>query len=157
MTLRGCIVGLSLACASIPLALAQSGLERPSGDQRYVPQLSDIMNSAQTSHIKLWLSGKAQNWDLARFELSRLRTSLADAALLYSGIPVSNVTTLGTSLQSIGEAIDTKEGKRFAAAFDGLTDGCNTCHSTMSRGFIVILKPTDQPFGNQLFTPQGKR
>ena len=157
MTLRGWIVGLSLAWVSAPLALAQSSLERPSGDQRYVPQLSDIMNSAQTSHIKLWLSGKAQNWDLARFELSRLRTSLADAALLYSGIPVSNVTTLGTSLQSIGEAIDTKDGKRFAASFDGLTDGCNACHGSMSRGFIVIRRPTEQPFGNQLFAPQGKR
>ena len=156
MTLRGWIVGLAFACASIPLALAQSGLERPSGDQQYVPQLSDIMTSAQTRHIKLWLSGKAQNWDLARFELSRLRASLAEAALLYSGIPVSNVTTLGTSLQSIGEAIDTKDGKRFAASFGGLTDGCNACHSTMSRGFIVIRKPTEQPFGNQVFAPQGK-
>jgi hypothetical protein len=45
MTLRGWIVGLSFACASIPPALAQSGLERPSGDQQYVPQLSDVMNS----------------------------------------------------------------------------------------------------------------
>ena len=157
MTLRGWIVALAFACASIPLALAQSGLERPSGDHQYVPQLSDIMNAAQTRHMKLWFAGRAQNWDLARFELGRLRAGLADAALLYSGIPVSNITTLGTSLQSLAEAIDTKDGKRFAASFGGLTDGCNACHGTMSRGFIVIRSPTEQPFGNQLFAPQGKR
>jgi 3-oxoacyl-(acyl-carrier-protein) synthase len=156
MTLRGWIVGLAFACASISLALAQSGLEKPSGDQQYVPQLSDLMNSVQTRHIKLWLSARAQNWDLARFELSRLRASLTEAALLYSGIPVSNVTTLGTSLQSIEEATDAKDSKRFAASFAGLTDGCNACHSGMSRGFIVIRTPTEQPFGNQLFAPQGK-
>lgn len=157
MKLGGWVVGLSFACASISLALAQSGLERPSGDQPYVPPLSDIMNSAQTRHIKLWLSGKAQNWDLARFELSRLRASLAEAAVLYSGIPVSNITTLGTLLQSVGDAIDAKDGKRFTASFGDLTTGCNACHSSLDRSFIVIRAPTEQPFGNQVFAPPGKR
>ncbi len=156
MKLRGWAAVLVFVCASIPLAIAQSDLRTTSGDQ-YVPQLGDIMNSAQTRHIKLWFAGKAQNWDLARFELSQLRANLTEAALLYSGIPVSNVTTLGAPLQSLSDAIDTKDGKRFATSFGDLTGGCNVCHGTMARGFIVIKTPTEQPFGDQVFAPQGKR
>jgi len=156
MKLAGWIAGLIAVCASIPLALAQSGLEPPVGDQ-YVPRLGDIMNAVQTRHNKLWLAGKAQNWDLARFELRQLRANLAEAAVLYSGIPVSNITTLGTSLQSLGEAIDAKDSKRLASSYGELTNGCNACHGSMSRGFIMIRTPTEQPFGNQVFAPQGKR
>jgi len=157
MKLRGWIAALVFAGTSIPLAIAQSGPERSSSDQPYVPQLSDIMNSAQTRHMKLWFAGKVENWDLARFELSRLKASLAEAALLYSGIPVSNITTLGAPLQSTADAIDAKDGKRFAASFGELTAGCNACHGSMARSFIVIRTPTEQPFGNQVFAPQGKR
>jgi hypothetical protein len=140
----------------MPLAMAQSGPDTPSGDQ-YLPRLGDIMNAAQTRHITLWLAAKAQNWDLARFELRQLKASLTEAAVLYSGIPVSNVTTLGTSLQSIGGAIDAKDGKRFTASFGDLTNGGNACHSSLDRSFIVIRTPTEQPFGNQVFAPPGKR
>jgi len=160
MNSRGWVAAVMFAVmflgASMPLALAQSGLETPSGDQ-YVPRLDDIMNAAQTRHIKLWLAGKAQNWDLARFELRQLKASLTEAAVFYSGIPVGNITTLGASLESVGQSIDAKDGKRFAGAFGDLTNGCNACHGVLNRSFIVIRTPTDQPFGNQVFAPSGKR
>ena len=35
--------------------------------------------------------------------------------------------------------------------------GCNACHSSMQRGFVVMGLPTDQFLpANQLFAPQGK-
>ena len=156
MKLRGWVAVLAFFCASVPLAVAQSDLQTPSGGQ-YVPRLGDIMNSVQMRHIKLWFAAKAQNWDLARFQLIQLRANLSEAAVLYSGIPVSNVTTLGTPLQSLADAIDAKDGKRFATSFGDLTSGCNACHSGMARGFIVIKTPTEQPFSDQVFAPQGKR
>jgi hypothetical protein len=152
----GWVAALALIGASIPLAIAQSGLDTPSADQ-YVARLGDIMSAAQTTHIKLWLAAKAQNWDLARFELRQLRASLSEAAVHYSGIPVRNITTLGTSLQSVGDAIDAKDGKRFVASFGELTTGCNACHNVLARSFIVIRTPTEQPFGDQVFAPPGKR
>ncbi len=115
------------------------------------------MNPVQTRHMKLWFAAKAQNWDLARYELRQLKASLSEAAVHYSGIPISNITTLGTSLQSVGDAIDAKDGKRFVASFGDLTTGCNACHNTLARSFIVIRTPTEQPFGNQVFAPPGKR
>jgi hypothetical protein len=112
MRLRGWVPAFLLIGAAVPLAMAQSG-SAGSSDERYVPRLGDIMNNAQMRHIKLWYAGKAANWELAGFELRQLKTNLVDAALLYSGIPVTNVTTLATPLQAVSDAIEAKGRQPF--------------------------------------------
>jgi len=155
MRLRGWTAVLAVLGASTAFAMAQD-LKSPSAGE-YVPRLGDIMSAAQTRHEKLWLAGKAQNWDLATFELNQLKASLVEAALLYSGIPVSNVTTLETPLKAVSDAITMKDGRKFTKALGDLTAGCNSCHRSMNRGFIVIKVPTDQQsFSNQQFLPQAK-
>lgn len=158
MRLRGWVPAFLLIGAAVPLAMAQSG-SAGSSDERYVPRLGDIMNNAQMRHIKLWYAGKAANWELAGFELRQLKTNLVDAALLYSGIPVTNVTTLATPLQAVSDAIEAKDGSRFAKAYGELTGGCNACHQSMERAFVAIRTPAEQPFGfgDQLFAPQGRK
>lgn len=156
MKLGSWMIGLALLCASA-LPVAAQDLKSPSAAGEYVPRLGDIMSAAQTRHQKLWFAGKAQNWELAAFELRQLKESLVEAAVLYSGIPVSNVTTLEKPLQAVSDAIAAKDGKKFARAVGDLTAGCNACHQTMNRGFIVMKVPAEQqPFGNQVFPPQGK-
>ena len=152
MNHRKWIAGVLLACSAVSLAAAQS---RSSADQ-YLPRLGDIMNLVQVRHAKLSFAGQAKNWDLASYELTQLRQSLADAAIFYSGLPVDNVTTLGKPIQSISDAIAAKDGKRFASALTELTAGCNACHASMDRGYVAIRMPTDKPFGNQDFRPQGR-
>ena len=156
MRFRGLIAAAVMVCGVASLAVAQSGLDRPS-NERYIPRLGDIMNLVQVQHAKLWFAGQAQNWGLAAYELRQLRASLADAVVFYSGIPVGNVTTLASPIQSISDAIDVKDSKRFTKAVGELTDGCNACHGAMQRGFVAIRLPTDKPFGNQVFPPQGKK
>jgi len=163
MRLRGWMVaralglafGLTFLGASTPSAMAQD-LKSPTAGE-YVPRLGDIMSAAQTRHQKLWLATKAQNWELAAFELRQLKASLVEAALLYSGIPISNVTTLEAPLQSVQDAIAAKDGRKFAKSFGDLTEGCNSCHRDMKRGFVVMKVPGDQQsFGNQQFSPSAK-
>lgn len=153
MKLRG-LLGILLVCMSPLLAIAQSG--RGGGGEQYVPRLGDIMEAAQLRHIKLWFAGKAQNWELAAYELRLIRASLEDAATLYTGIPVTNVTTMSAPIQSLAAAIEAKDTGKFAKAFGELTSGCNACHQSMGRGFVVMRVPTEQPFSNQLFAPQKK-
>jgi hypothetical protein len=120
--------------------------------------LYETMSAAQLQHLKLWFAGKAKNWDLAAYELLLLKNSLVEAALLYPDIPTSNVTTLREPLQSISDAITAKDSRKFASTVRELTDGCNACHRTMDRSFVVMKLPTDQqPPANQVFTPQGKQ
>ena len=156
MKLRMPMVALLTACFAAPLAIAQSGVDV--SVEPYVPRLGDIMDTLQLHHMKLYYAGKAQNWDLAEFELRQLRAELAEAALLYSGIPASNVTTLATPVQSIADAVKAKDMRKFTDGVSQLTEGCNACHQSMDRKFIVIRLPTaEQPFTNQVFTPQGKK
>jgi mono/diheme cytochrome c family protein len=137
-------------------AVAQSGLSTPA-DEQFVPQLGDIMNAVQVRHIKLYLAGKAGNWDLAAFESRQLMGNLRDAAVLYAGLPVSNVTTLAEKLRAVDSAVGAKDSRKFAEAYGELTGGCNACHQSLGRPFIVIKQPSDQPFGDQQFTRKGER
>ena len=156
MKLRGMIIALLTVGALAPAAVAQSNLQPTTGEQ-YVPRLGDIMNAVQTRHIKLRLAGRAANWDLAAYQLRQLKAGLLEAAVLYEGIPVSNVTTMAAPVQSIADAIAAKDSQRFTKAAGELTDGCNACHKSMGRGFIVIQTPTASPFGDQSFAPQKKQ
>jgi hypothetical protein len=152
---RRLIGALLSAGLSIPLALASGSFAR---SEDHIPRLGDIMNAIQTRHVKAWYAGKAANWDLAEFELRQLKANLVEAAMLYAGIPVSNVTTMAAPLQSIEDAIAAKDVKQFSKTFAEFTAGCNGCHVSMARSFIAIHVPTEQqPFGDQLFSPQGKK
>jgi hypothetical protein len=157
MKLRGYIyiVALLMVCSPAPLAIAQSKLDATSNEQ-FLPRLGDIMNAVQFRHIKLWFAGKALNWDLAAYELRQIKAGVQEAAVLYEGIPVTNVTTMTKPIQSIADAIEAKDVKRFAKAVGELTDGCNACHKSTGRGFIVMRVPTEQPFSDQSFAPQGR-
>ena len=155
MKLKRYMVVLLMAFWLTPLAMAQSGMNLPSTEQ-YVPRLGDIMNTIQQRHMKLWFAGKARNWELAAYELRQLKVGLMEAASLYSGIPVTNVTRMGEPAQSVANAIEAKDSRRFAKAFSEFTDGCNACHQSIGRGFIIIRMPTVSPFSDQVFPPQAK-
>jgi hypothetical protein len=112
------------------------------------------MTAIQLRHMKLWFAGKALNWELAAYELRQLDTGLMEAD---PGIPVSDVTTMARPAKSIADAISARDGRRFAKAVGELTDGCNGCHQSVGRGFIVMRTPTEQPFSNQVFPHQTKQ
>jgi hypothetical protein len=154
MKLRGFIIILLMVCSLTPLAIAQSGISMPTTEQ-YVPRLGDIMSAVQSRHIKLWFAGKAGNWELAAYELRQLEAGLMEAATLYTGIPATNVTTMTKPAQSIADAIEAKDSRRFAKAVGEFTGGCNACHRSIGRGFIIMRVPTESPFSDQVFPPQG--
>jgi hypothetical protein len=138
------------------IAVMQFSRDASSRDD-YLPRLGDIMLGKQWRHIKLWFAGKQSNWDLAAYELDQLKTSLVDAATLYRDIPVSDVVTMVKPIQSIKEAIESKNNKSFLKAFNELTAGCNSCHLNTGRAFIAIQTPIASPFGDQSFTREPKK
>lgn len=142
---------------AVTSSIAQSDLGPSPGAKNEAPRLAAIMSAAQLQHLKLWFAGKASNWDLAAYELRQLTDSLGEAAMLYPGIPVSNITTMRGPLVSVSDAISAGDARQFAAAMRGLTDGCNGCHSSMDRSFVVMILPTNQAApANQRFAPAAK-
>jgi len=158
MKLRPWCVGFAILVGLGTSAIAESDFTPSPTVKQYAPRLVEIMSAAQLQQLKLWFAGKAKNWDLASYELRQLTDSLVQAAILYPGIPVSNVTTMKVPLLAIADAIAARDNRKFVVSTRDLTDGCNACHTSMDRGFVVITLPTDQqPPANQIFTPTGHR
>jgi hypothetical protein len=98
----------------------------------------------------------ALNWKFAAYEFRQLKAGLPEAAMMYPGIPAPNVTTMAAPVQSVADAVEARDIRKFAKATGELTSGCNGCHQSMERGFIVIQAPAVSPFSNQLFPLQPK-
>ena len=149
------IVGLVMSLIAVQIATGRSGVAE-SGNEQHVPRLADIMSTTQVRHMKLWFAGASSNWKLAAYELRQLKESLVEAASLYPGIPVNNVTTMAEPVQALADAVETRGTQAFSKTFGLLTASCNACHQSMAHDFIVMKTPTLSPFSNQVFPLQRK-
>ena len=116
-----------------------------------IPGLGEVMTLQQLRHIKLWFAGNAGNWALANYELGELNEGFEDADKLVGGGTVAKM--VGGPMKALRQAVDAKSSTAFAAAFDGLSAGCNSCHRSLAHPFIVIERPTLLPYSDQSFAP----
>ena len=124
----------------------------------YGPGLGEFMMATQLRHAKLWFAGKNNNWALAAYEVDEIKEGLEDAAKYHAsndGVPVAELikALIDPRLEQLEKAIEAKSSAQFAAAFDELTNGCNSCHAKAGKGFIRIQRPSAPPVSNQNFTP----
>ena len=148
-----------VAVAAIAMGAASPFMVAAQTAQKSPARLADVMSAVQFRHSKLWTAGQQKNWELAGYELELVKTSLNEAIAFYTDIPVDNITMIDPPIKSIESAIAARNGVAFGKAFGELTTGCNSCHQSTGRGFIVMTVPTASPFGNQSFAPrpmQGK-
>jgi hypothetical protein len=146
------VIALGLATASAVVAA-----DKPKGES-YIPGLGEFMIAGQMHHAKLWFAGSAGNWDLAAYELDELKEGFDDAARLYpkhKGIPVGAMIqqNLGPPLAELGKVIERKNLDDFERSFDRLSAACNTCHAGTAHEFIRIVRPTQPPATNQIYSP----
>jgi hypothetical protein len=147
--------------APAPAATATSAAPAPTAaPAASASGLGELMALQQVRHAKLWLAGDARNWGLAGYEWKELQEGFADIERLYptrpdSPVPIDQAveTMMTDPLQQLGEAIGKKDAKAFAAAFDMLTEGCNSCHQATNHAFTVLQRPKTNPFPNQSFAP----
>jgi hypothetical protein len=147
-------IAVAALISGSPLAHAQNAATPPGTAERapellQLPHLGEMMALQQMRHIKLWFAGSAANWPLADYEIGELREGFDDVAkLLGSDIVDQHV---GAPVAALDKAIDGKDRAAFIAAFDKLTAGCNGCHRTLDRAFIVIQRPAPLPYSDQSF------
>ena len=72
------VSSLVLCAAAVAEGPQPSGPPRTEEPQAgsYVPDLGDLMETAQLRHLKLSYAGSAKNWELANYELAQIRRSL---------------------------------------------------------------------------------
>ena len=116
------------------------------------PGLGEIMTLQQLRHIKLWFAGRARNWPLADYELGELNEGFEDVSKLLGGDIIEK--KVGATMKDLQKIVDDKNAAGFAAAYDRLSAGCNSCHRTLDHAFIAIQRPTVLPYSDQNFAPQ---
>jgi hypothetical protein len=138
--------------ASVLFAAAQPAKEP------YAPGLGEFMTATQLRHAKLWFAGKANNWDLAAYEIDEITEGLEDAEKqvpTHDGIPVADMikANIDPAVEELRKAVGAKSSTKFVVAFDKLTNACNTCHAGANKQFIRIQRPISSPLSNQKFAP----
>jgi hypothetical protein len=128
------------------------------------PELGAQMLELQIRHARLWFAGDAGNWTLAAFQLHELRESLA-------GVVASNPEHAALQPQRLAEvlpaimdppakrlqaAIDARDRRAFARAYDGLTEACNACHDAAGFGFNRFQRPRTPVLDNQRYAPSDR-
>jgi hypothetical protein len=125
----------------------------------YTMTMGDMMNTLiQPRHAKLGIAGHAGNWPLAEYALVEIRQAFAGivkAQPKFHGYPVADLAdaALKQPLAAVDDAIKAQDAKKFAAAYDQLTQGCNACHASLDHPFVVIKVPQASAFPNQEFDP----
>lgn len=129
-------------------------LPSPGQSRTSVASLADIMGNIQLRHIKLWYAIKFKNWDLLDYELGQTKDSFTNAAVLYRNIPVEYVAAATKPLNSLKDAVKSRDSSKLKRGFAELTTACNSCHEAAQLGFIFIKTPTYSPFSDQEFGPK---
>jgi hypothetical protein len=124
--------------------------------QNVKPGLGDLMLMIQVHHNKLYFAGKNNNWPLAQFEHDEIMEILKQAEDIEkerSEVKLFHIM-IYPQLDTIQQSIRLRDPERFSAAFTGLTNACNNCHSNTKYGFNRITEPEHAPYSNQEFQPK---
>jgi hypothetical protein len=104
------------------------------------------------------LAGNLRNWPLAEYQLSQMRATLHDCRVLFPNVAVADTSAISRSAEEFRDAIRTKDGVKFDAAFQKFTAECNNCHKGAGLEFIKIRVPVTSPImtsplSNESFAP----
>lgn len=147
----------AVATAVAAVALAQAPPANPPPPLRL--GLGDLMTIlVQPRHTKLGLGGQARNWDYVAYELHELEEAFEKverASPRHHNFSVTEMLGLTKEpMAALEAAIKARDGVRFDAAYQRLTESCNACHRGMNHAVVVIQFPKLSPFPDQNFTAQ---
>jgi hypothetical protein len=143
--------------ATLALFLPLAAQAQPK--ESFTPGLGEIMTLQQMRHLKLWFAGRAGNWPLADYELDELKEGFEDIVKYFptkDDVPTGPMASaiVEKEVAELNKAIEAKDRKQFTAAFEKLTASCNACHQSGKKPFIVVQRPTANPYANQSFAPR---
>jgi hypothetical protein len=114
------------------------------------------MTNMQYFTHKLGLAVAAGNQRLQGYYVHEVEEIVEAVAKVeeYKGVKVGHLvgTVLEPAFETLEDAVEAGDPARVDAAYDGLIDACNRCHTASNHGFLVIERRRDNPF-MQSFAP----
>lgn len=118
----------------------------------YVPGTGELMTNIQIHHAKLWFAGKNNNWPLAEYQESLIRSGFKKIQLYHGQKPEATlVAMIEPAMDSVEMAIREKNAGLFKRQFDFMTSSCNSCHQATNHPYNVIVAPTLTLLDNQRY------
>ena len=123
------------------------------GEARATIHLGNEMYHIARRISAVWYAGKAGNAEMVDYQLHEIEEAaetIEEAQIVEHGVAVG--PEFQKTVASRFEEMETAVKKGDMAAFEKLyTDtlaGCNACHARTDHGFIVIERPTRNPYPN---------
>jgi len=133
--------------------------------QELAPDQAAVMSHLGYHWSNLWFALEQENWALADFYLSEVRSNLKWAIRIR---PVRVVNKEKVDLKSIGEALDStqfaqmksavakKDGKKCVKLYDEAMQGCYACHKASDKPYLRPRRPAAPEVRVINFDPNAK-
>jgi len=112
--------------------------------------LLTLMHNMQYYGHKLGLAIDAGNAKLMGFYVHEVEEVIEAVGEIesYDGIAISTLlkSTLEPKFEALEAAIELGDAERIDGAYDGLLSGCNACHKSSNRPYIVIERNRENPY-----------
>lgn len=106
---------------------------------------------------KLWLSGQAENWELAEIyhhEIEEIVEEISKDEIIDDGVHISELmdAMMLPMIKELKNPIQKRNLNDFSDKYNVMIQTCNQCHRASNYGAVKITKPTvnsfNQDFGN---------
>ena len=119
------------------------------------------MSFVQRYTTKLYLSGMAENWDLADIyahELEEISETITESNYMDDDINISDLmaSLLIPQLEEMEKAIDSGDKRQFKTSYQTLIQTCNQCHKASNYEAVKITTPESNPFNQDFSIPANK-
>jgi hypothetical protein len=121
---------------------------------RTLPGLARIMPEVGARIWKLYYAGKAENWPLARFQLSEAVTLMKLGAFMRPKYEEAMARFIDEDVTPVRLAIDARDVAAFEAAFHRMVERANDYHDLFQKPFLRWRIPEFPPPDLDM-TPRG--
>ncbi len=151
---------LSVLAAAIAVSVGCQQAGRTDGhvghhhEEEHV-ELAKIMGEMQRHSMKLGYAIQGENQKLADFYLHEIEETLDEikAVKEHDGLPIGATagTIMDPAIEPLEAAVDAGDWPASRAAYRGLIEACNNCHTATEHEYIVIIPAEGTPPFNQKF------
>lgn len=112
---------------------------------RSLPGLARIMPEIGARTWKLYYAGVAQNWPLARFQLTEAVTLMKLGAFMRPKYESAMARFIDEDLAPVRNAIDARDVQAFEAAFHRMVERANDYHDLFQKPYLRWKVPEYPP------------